>query len=122
MSTHQNSNSQYQNHQRATELQDLPAHAHRVAEQQGKKDHQTATEQSRHSSEHSADHAHPQAATVGHGIPAFGHNDIAALAHVLWEQRGKPEGSPEKDWFEAAEQLRSRAASGISPHPSPAKS
>jgi len=122
MSTHQNSNSQYQNHQRATELQDLPAHAHRVAEQQGKQDHQTGQEHSRQAGEHSGGHPHAEETTVGHGIAAFGHNDIAALAHVLWEARGCPEGSPEKDWFEAAEQLRSRAASGISPHPVPSKS
>jgi hypothetical protein len=45
---------------------------------------------------------------VGHGIVAFGHNDIAALAHELWQARGCPEGSPEEDWFEAVKKLRSR--------------
>jgi hypothetical protein len=31
------------------------------------------------------------------------------LAHKLWQARGCPEGSPQEDWFHAAEQLRSRA-------------
>jgi len=32
-------------------------------------------------------------------------NDIAALAHRLWEERGCPIGSPEEDWFKAEELL-----------------
>jgi hypothetical protein len=47
---------------------------------------------------------------TGHGIAPFGHADIAALAHQLWQARGCPEGSPEEDWFHAAEQLRSRTS------------
>jgi len=48
------------------------------------------------------------------------HEFVAKLAHKLWEQRGRPFGSPEVDWF-AAEQAvyASLAASGIitpSPH------
>ena len=31
---------------------------------------------------------------------------IAKLAHQLWEERGCPEGSPEKDWYRAEEMLR----------------
>jgi hypothetical protein len=46
---------------------------------------------------------------VGHGIAAFGHREIAALAHKLWQARGCPEGSPEEDWFEAVKELRSHA-------------
>jgi hypothetical protein len=42
------------------------------------------------------------------GAKAFGHDDIAALAHQLWLARGCPDGSPDEDWFRAAEQLRSR--------------
>jgi hypothetical protein len=30
---------------------------------------------------------------------------IARLAHQLWVERGTPEGSPEKDWFEAEQML-----------------
>jgi len=43
-------------------------------------------------------------------------HDIAALAHSLWQARGCPEGSPEQDWFRAAEELRTRACEGVSPH------
>ena len=35
------------------------------------------------------------------------HDDIAALAHRLWQDRGCPIGSPEEDWFEAQRQLSS---------------
>jgi hypothetical protein len=31
-------------------------------------------------------------------------NDIAWLAYVLWQQRGCPQGSAEKDWVEAEQQ------------------
>jgi len=30
---------------------------------------------------------------------------IAALAHALWQERGCPEGSSEEDWFKAEHQL-----------------
>jgi hypothetical protein len=33
---------------------------------------------------------------------------IALLAHQLWEQRGCPEGSPEEDWFRAEQELAAR--------------
>ncbi len=41
-----------------------------------------------------------------HSFAVFGHEDTAILAHELWRARGCPEGSPEEDWFHAAEQLR----------------
>ena len=47
------------------------------------------------------------------------HEFVAKLAYKLWEQRGRPLGSPDADWF-AAEQAvyASLAASGmISPSP-----
>jgi hypothetical protein len=108
MSTRHNKGSQ---HQRAAELHDGVSHAHRVAEQQGKQDQLTGHEHSRQALEHSqgAAHQQTQAAPVGHGITAFGHDDIAALAYELWQVRGCPDGSPEEDWFYAAEELRSRA-------------
>lgn len=34
---------------------------------------------------------------------------IAVLAYQYWEERGRPESSPEQDWFRAEEALRSRA-------------
>ena len=109
MSTRYNDGSHYENHPQAAELHDGAAHAHRVAEQQGKQEHLTGHEQSRQAAEHHASHDHQATPTVGHGIAAFGHADIAALAHELWQARGCPEGSPEGDWYRAAEQLRSRA-------------
>ena len=109
MSTRYNNGSHYENHQRAAELLDEPAHAHRVAEQTGQQDHLTGQEQSRQALEHSREaHRLTQAPTVGHGIAAFGHDDIASLAHQLWQARGRPEGSPQDDWFHAVEELRSR--------------
>jgi hypothetical protein len=110
MSTRYNNGSHYENHQRAAELQDEAAHAHRVGEQQGKQDHLTGQEHSRQALEHSQDaQGQTPAATVGHGIAAFGHDDIAALAHKLWQARGGADGSPQDDWFHAVEELRSRS-------------
>jgi hypothetical protein len=112
MSTRYNDASHYENHPRAAELQDGAAHAHRVAEQQGKQDHLTGHEHTRQATEHSRNtHDAPNGATVGHGIAAFGHTEIAARAYQLWEERGRPDGSPEEDWYRAAEELRSRAYS-----------
>lgn len=110
MSTRQNDASHYENHQQAAELHDGAAHAHRAGEQQGKQDHLTGHEHSRQAVEHSQGvHPHSQPATIGHGIRAFGHEDIAVRAHQLWQARGCPNGSPQEDWFHAAEELRSRA-------------
>ena len=113
MSTHDHNGSHYQNHQRAADLHDSAAHlhdsaahAHRVAEQNEQQDHLTGHEHSRQALEHSRDaHQHSQ------GISPFGHEQFQALAHQLWQARGCPEGSPQQDWFNAAEKLRSRAES-----------
>jgi hypothetical protein len=114
MSTRYNNGSHYENHQLAAELHDGAAHAHGVGEQQGKQDHLTGHEQSRQAQEHSQEaHQYSKAATAGHGIASFGHDDIAAHAHELWQARGCPDGSPQVDWFQAAKELRSR-----SEHPS----
>jgi hypothetical protein len=37
------------------------------------------------------------------------HEEIAQRAHQLWEQRGKPHGSPEEDWLLAEHELRQRS-------------
>jgi len=105
MSTRYNNGSHYENHQRAAELQDGAAHAHRVGEQHGKQEHLTGHERSRQALEHAPE------ATAGHGIAAFGHAEIAALAHELWQARGCPAGSADEDWFHAVRQLRQRAVS-----------
>jgi hypothetical protein len=38
--------------------------------------------------------------------PKILHEQIAALAYALWQERGCPEGSPEEDWFRAEVQLK----------------
>lgn len=112
MSTRVNDASHYENHHKASELENGAAHAHRVAEQHGKQEHLSGHEQSRRAQEHADDSSQGAiGATVGHGIAAFGHAEIAALAYELWQARGGPIGSPEEDWFRAAEELRSRARS-----------
>jgi hypothetical protein len=109
----ENNGSHYENHQRASELQDEAAHVHRVGEEHGKQDHLTGQERSRQGFEHSQEaRQHAPAVTVGHGIVAFGHAEIAARARELWEARGCPEGSPEEDWFRAVHELRSRSFGG----------
>jgi hypothetical protein len=114
MSTRYNDGSHYENHQRAAELHDLAAHAHRTAaEDPSKQDHQTGQQRSRQALEHSPEaYRHTedthQKPTNQHGIALFGHAEIAALAYELWQARGCAEGSAEKDWFDAAGQLRSR--------------
>jgi len=35
--------------------------------------------------------------------------EIAALAYSLWEARGRPEGTPEEDWFNAKRALKAKA-------------
>jgi hypothetical protein len=115
MSTRYNNGSHYENHQRAEELQDGAAHAHRVGEQHGKQEHLTGHEHSRQQLEHfSGPHdgllsTTGRGSAAGHDIASFGHNEIAALAQELWQRRGCPEGSPDEDWFHAVGELRSRA-------------
>jgi len=110
MSTRYNPESYNDNRRLAGELHNGPEHAHDVAERHGKQDHLTGTELSRQALEESKDaHRRTHASPNGHGVETFGHAEIAALAHQLWQARGCPEGSPEEDWYHAAEQLRSLA-------------
>jgi hypothetical protein len=112
MSTRYNDGSHYENHQQAVELQDGAAHAHRVAEQHGKQDHLTGHEHSRQALDQDRDaNRHSQTALAEHGIVTFGHAEITALAHELWQARGCPEGSADVDWFQAVKELRSHARS-----------
>jgi len=109
MSTRYNNGSHYENHPQAAEQHDGAAHSYRVAEQNGQQDHLNGHEQSRLDTEHfGAAYWHPQARTVGHGMVAFGHHEIEALAHKLWADRGCPQGSPDEDWFRAVNELRTR--------------
>jgi len=44
------------------------------------------------------------------------HELMKKLAYEFWEQRGRPEGSPEVDWQKAQERLRSySSASPVGP-------
>jgi hypothetical protein len=109
MSTRYNNGSHYENHQRAAELHDIAAHAHRVAEQHDKSDHLTGSEHSRQALEHSQRaHQRTQAAWGGHGAHVLSHDDVAVRAHELWVARGCPQGTPEEDWLAAEEALQSR--------------
>ena len=112
MSTRYNDGSHYENHQREAELHDAGAHAHRAAEQdRDKQDHLTGQQHSRLELEHSQEtHDQQHGTSVGHGVTAFGHDDIAALAYQLWDARGRPaDGLADEDWFHAVKELRSRA-------------
>jgi hypothetical protein len=109
MSTRYNNGSHYENHQRAAELHDQAAHAHRAAaEHHGKQDHLTGQERSRQALEHSQQAFLHTQQVHQQGSNQPRHEEIAALAHELWQARGCPEGSAEEDWQRAAEQLRSR--------------
>jgi hypothetical protein len=47
-------------------------------------------------------------------------NTIRALAHELWEARGRREGDPERDWLEAESKLASQAVDRTSMESFPA--
>ena len=38
------------------------------------------------------------------------HTDIALLAEKYWEERGRPNGSPELDWLRAEQELLAQAS------------
>ena len=40
------------------------------------------------------------------------HEEIALLAYMYWEARGRPADSPEEDWLRAEEEIRRQAATG----------
>ena len=109
-------------HRRAAEQHELAAQAHRsAAEAHEKQDRQTGQEHSKQALEHSqnayqhAEQAHRDAVNE-HGVATFGHEDIAALTHALWQGRGCQEGSSEEDWFHAAQELRARPVALRSEH------
>lgn len=107
MSTRYNNGSHYENHQRAAELHDAAAHAHRAADSHGQQDHLTAHEQSRQALEYSHEaHGKTQSTVHGHTTDASEHARIAVRAHQLWQARGCPEGSSDEDWLRASDELR----------------
>jgi hypothetical protein len=98
-----------ENHRRAAELHDRAADALRIAQKHEKDDEMTNAEYSRRAVEHSqaADRL-SKAVAFGYGVTVLGHDEIAALAHELWQARGCPYGSPVEDWLHAERELRSR--------------
>ena len=50
-----------------------------------------------------------QFARIGRSGPE-NQDEVAALAHALWQARGCPDGSPEEDWFQAKQALAERSA------------
>jgi hypothetical protein len=40
------------------------------------------------------------------GTPPQSHDEVAALAYKLWQERGCPIGSEEQDWYRAEDELR----------------
>jgi hypothetical protein len=99
----------YQNHNRAAELHDRAADAHRVAQKHEKDDEMTGAEPSRQALDHSqAADKLTKAIAFGY-VMVVGRDEIAALAYQLWQARGCPYGSPEEDWLRAESELRARA-------------
>ena len=89
MSTRYRDGSYFDNPSQTAALHDVPQLAHDAAAQNAR--------------------VNSPKTTVGHGVPAFGHNDIEKLAYEFWQARGCPFGSPEEDWSLAVEKLRSQA-------------
>ena len=44
----------------------------------------------------------------GLSTPHSAHEEIAILAHGLWQARGCPNGSPDEDWFQAHQEFQTR--------------
>ena len=45
--------------------------------------------------------------------------DVSERAYALWERRGRPDGDPQADWFEAETQLRRELDDVRMPAPGP---
>ena len=61
-----------------------------------------------------ADHSHypdPRERAVDEQTEPPGNAEIAARAHQLWVEQGKPSGSAEQNWFEAERELKTAAGS-----------
>jgi len=97
--------------QKTTEIRNRPTYTHSsAAVQHGKEDHLTGHERTRQELEHTKQaFEHAQQSQQNPRVePQAAESAIAARAYELWQARGCPLGSPERDWFQAAEELRSR--------------
>jgi hypothetical protein len=45
-------------------------------------------------------------------VKIIGQEEIAVLAYSYWEARGCQGGSPQQDWFQAEQELKSRESAG----------
>jgi hypothetical protein len=100
-----------QNHNRAAELHDHAADAHRIAQKHEQGDGIAGNEYSRQALGHSlAADKLTTALAFGSGAVTFAHDEIAALAYELWQARGCPYGSSEDDWLRAESELRARGS------------
>jgi hypothetical protein len=69
-------------------------------------DHLTAHELSRQALEFSENaHRQSQVAIAGHHAQLTRHQAVAAIAHEIWESRGRREGAATEDWLRAEEKL-----------------
>jgi hypothetical protein len=101
----------HQNHNRAAELHDRAADAHRMALQHKQGDGIAGKEYSRQALAHSqAADKLTKALAFGSGGMTFARDEIASLAYELWQARGCPYGSPEEDWLRAESELRARVS------------
>ena len=116
MSSRKNFGSYVQHHQRAPGLHDAADHPHLLpSEVHEMHDHRKGHENSSQALEYPQEagiHSDlpSQDSASGNDDPGFGREDVAILAHGLWEARGCPVGSPDDDWFRATQQLRVRGA------------
>jgi len=46
---------------------------------------------------------------AGNGVSEPSDEEIARKAYALWEDRGRPMGSPEEDWYRAKDELTLKA-------------
>lgn len=46
----------------------------------------------------------PEVETASTGI--IPHDEVASLAYKYWEERGRPNGTPDEDWFRAEQALK----------------
>jgi hypothetical protein len=51
-----------------------------------------------------------EAASMSSGTSNPSDEAVAKLAYQLWAERGRPEGTPEEDWFRAQDLLRAGRA------------
>lgn len=92
MANHNQNGFSDQKHQRAAEIQDPPVYGLLAASE---------------SNPILDDEIGPELSLQDQEYKGQNYDDVALRAHGLWEERGRPEGSPDEDWFRAIEQYYS---------------